>query len=224
MLGIVAVLAGLPVVCEGGLDRERLCQDRLQAIKDLSAALRTVADRASAEAAMPKLEAPARRWLQVAPIFDKLHRAKDARLKTARKQYENSFAYAFDLLTAELRRLENDAELCKICNKNEAFNESFGQRSSLEGQLTKARNDVKTLVYAVVAYRVEHDGQFPGSLADLARVPVTGGPPYISKKRLVDPWGQPFVLERGTVNPKTIVLRIYSIGPPGSNQRIRSWD
>jgi hypothetical protein len=224
ILGLPAILAVTLCSVQQPDDPEKLLKESLQAMQDVTAVLKAVKDKTTAKAAVTKLDAPSKQWIRVSLAIDKLEKSKAEQLYKLKEKQQNLFAYAFDLLAAELKRLDREPELFMICNKNEAFNEAFGQGVSVEGQCIKARIDLKILEHAAVAYRMKNKGIFPDNLAILIYEQDDGGPAYIQKSRLVDPWGLPYVYDVNQRHPETKLPLIYSKGPPGLNMPVRNWD
>jgi hypothetical protein len=197
--------------------------DCLRSVQGLTAILRGIKDVASAEAATRELQGPADEWL---PVAVALHRLQNkvpgpGQLPTKR---DKALAYAFDLLAAEVKRLDSEPPLFATCTQSKPFREMFGEATSPEGKLAKALVDVKILEQAVAAYRVSHDGRVPSYLWQLTQEQVNGVPPLVAKQRLVDPWGKPYVYDvsKRSPPPGTLPL-IMSKGPPGQNLSIRNW-
>jgi general secretion pathway protein G len=93
-----------------------------------------------------------------------------------------------------------------------------------DANVSKAKLDVKTIEQAVSAYQIKNGGQFPQSVQSLAERQQDGGPAYIKDNLILDPWGNPYILDVGSKHPQTDIPLIYSQGPPGMNQPIRNWD
>ncbi len=91
-----------------------------------------------------------------------------------------------------------------------------------DARINRAQVDVKTLEKAVTAYNIKNPTQPLQSLDQLAQVQGDGTSAYITPESLIDPWGQPYVLD-GTPHPTTRVPLILSQGPPGANKPIRNW-
>jgi general secretion pathway protein G len=91
-----------------------------------------------------------------------------------------------------------------------------------DARINRAQVDVKTLEKAVQAYNIKNPTQPLQSLDVLAQLQQDGTAAYISPESLIDPWGQPYVLD-GTPHPTTRVPLIYSNGAPGTNKRIQNW-
>jgi hypothetical protein len=205
-------------------EAETLLKEALQATQDFTAVLKTVKDKTSAEAAVPKLDATAKKWLGGVEALDKLASSKDQQLeKLWKEKYEKLLNANFGLLTMELERLEKMPELMKICEKSETFKNTFGLEVLGEQKVTRAKLDVQTLEKAVLTYQV-NNGQYPQNLKALAEKQPGGGAALIKEPLLVDPWGQPYLFEPNTRHPKTDVPLIYSKGPPGKNMVIRNWN
>jgi general secretion pathway protein G len=93
-----------------------------------------------------------------------------------------------------------------------------------DANIKKAKTDVLTLEKAATTYYLS-GGNYPQNLQILAEVDQqTGRAALIKENMLTDPWGQPYVIDPGTLHPKTRIPLIYSPGPPGHNQPIRNWD
>jgi general secretion pathway protein G len=62
-----------------------------------------------------------------------------------------------------------------------------------EAQRSAAKIQVKTLTQATENYALDHNGNFPNSLADLLKRDQNGKGPYLkTQDALIDPWGNPY--------------------------------
>lgn len=94
------------------------------------------------------------------------------------------------------------------------------------GYLDKANYDgakltIAKIETAVMAFKVQN-GDFPAEISVLAQ-PLNGMPASLEQKDLIDPWGQPYVLDVGTLSA-TGKPRIYSPGPPGTGTPVTNFD
>jgi len=60
---------------------------------------------------------------------------------------------------------------------------------------TRALNKMRAITRAVDLYVNEHKGEFPTSLEELTKPRTDGWPPFLKKKRMIDPWGKPMKYE-----------------------------
>jgi hypothetical protein len=222
----VKTAMGLPVVLAAVFlpflqvdNAEMLMKDGLQATQDLAALLKTVKDKDTAEAALPKLDAPMKLLARVKAGFEKI-KVDEQEEQKLRAKFEKPFAAASDLLKTELKRLQKSPELLKICNKNAAFGEEFG---ALSEEHARATLDLKSLETVVAVYK-KRQGQYPKTLDVLTKKQPDGGSALLAEAGLIDPWGQPYVYEAGNRHQKTDLPLIYSKGPPGQNMPIRNWE
>jgi hypothetical protein len=94
----------------------------------------------------------------------------------------------------------------------------------LNGKLQHATLDVKNLDKAVKRYYADH-GQYPPDFQTLCARQSDGSPALLDPRTLIDPWGQPYIYETGTIGRRLFSSppHIYSHGPPGEGKMISNW-
>jgi hypothetical protein len=194
----------------------------------MTAVLQTVKDKKTAEAALPKLDAPAKQMLRLKGAFSNLEIGKLEQLQKLWPKYDMLFAAAGGQLEKELDRLQEQPALLQVCVSNKSFREFAGwllaeRNLQNEVRISRAQTDVITLEKAVTAYQVKYN-VYPPTLKVLAEAQPDGGIAYIKESMLRDPWGQPYVLDVNVKDPKTQIPLIFSPGPPGQNMPIRNWE
>ncbi len=83
-----------------------------------------------------------------------------------------------------------------------------------------SKGDMSGIVMSLEAHRLEV-GKFPKDLGALTRVPeqVRGRTePYISKKKIVDPWGNPYIYRYPATLEGSVKFDLYSTGSDGADQ------
>ncbi len=177
---LLAVLAG--AVSAGGQDVKKLSQEFADVFGDVNNVLKSIKDKASAEAAAPKLDA----------VYDKVKTLHDNANKLTFEQQKELFKEGGAVQTGgkqfneEAARIEKlfakDAAVWKALEKTKLFKEMEGAK------VDSAKVQLEVLTKACDAHFVR-EAKFPFKLQDLAQ----GNPPIIKDaKSLVDPWGQPF--------------------------------
>jgi general secretion pathway protein G len=90
-----------------------------------------------------------------------------------------------------------------------------------EAKVSKAKIDIKALADVVETYYLKNN-EYPASLVILTQ-PQDGERAYLEPQAIMDPWSHEYMIEPNTVNPATGKPLIYSNGPGGGGQQIRSW-
>ena len=71
-----------------------------------------------------------------------------------------------------------------------------------DARINRAKLDIKNLETAVMAYQT-NNGNFPGTLDELANIDPNGRMAYIEPTLLTDPWGQALCLQsRRRIDPR----------------------
>jgi general secretion pathway protein G len=92
--------------------------------------------------------------------------------------------------------------------------------------LTDTKNDIakvkiKKIEDAASQYKLKY-GDYPDSIAILGE-PIEGSEAYLSDEDIKDPWGNPYVIDKTQLHPKTRKPKIYSQGEPGKSHPISNW-
>ncbi|HYV40145.1 MAG TPA: type II secretion system protein GspG [Gemmataceae bacterium] len=218
---LLTAIAFAALFAQGDANREKLVKENLKAMDDVTAVLKTVKDKDTAEIVVPRLEVVMKRLDAVTESIKKIP-ANDADLAKVNKSYAKELKAARDALAAEDGRLQKLPELNKILFKSPTW--AWAQFNG-KGAVIQAKLDVKGLDQAVTAYYLRKH-HWPESLWILTeRDPIDNSPALLQDQAaLIDPWGNAYQYEPQTFNPKTDKPLIYSNGPPGSNVRITNWD
>jgi general secretion pathway protein G len=86
-----------------------------------------------------------------------------------------------------------------------------------------AKAGVVNLEKAVMAYSLDHQGNFPDSLAVLAQ-PSEGKKAYVEMKDLLDPWNREYTYDHSQQSPTGKPLIMSQGANPGQSKVIRNWD
>jgi hypothetical protein len=204
----------------GDPDPEKVAKDVLQSMQDVTAVLKTVKDKDSADAAARKLEEPAKRLLVAVEAGNKIPR-DDPDVAKVLEKFAEQMAKAGRDFQLEVDRLLKEPELQKILRKSPAWRQSDLQFQ--ESKLARAKLDVKTLEVAIQAWHVKF-AEWPASLEKLTE-PSKDTPAFLLKSALTDPWGRPYRYDPKQRHPKTDVPLIWSDGPipRDAGGRIANW-
>jgi hypothetical protein len=214
-LVLPVLLASAWLAQAGSDDADKAVADYRKAIRDLTATLKTVKDKASAEAAVAKVEESAKR---LSGAIETAKKISPADFQAAAKKLEADLAADSKAFAAELARVMKEPELNGGLAKSAAWKQLTAQES--EARVQRAKVDVVSLEKAALAYKLAN-GNFPESLQAL-----TQGKAYVEPGLLNDPWGRPYQFEPNTVNAKTGAPLIYSTGPDPKDKKgfIRNWN
>jgi hypothetical protein len=202
-------------------DVERAVKNHLQAVQDVTALLKTVKDKESAEAAAAKLEEPAKRLMTANEALKKLARDHAGSPKIDDK-LNQQWTQAGKEFEAEQKRLLKEPALQDILRKSPSWRQLDLQ--SQDANLALARVTVKVLEKAVQVWNAKY-GKWPDSLQDLTKNGPDGGPPFLLEAGLKDPWGRPYHYDATQRHPTTDVPLIWSDGidPRDPACRIANW-
>jgi hypothetical protein len=198
-------------------DADKVLRDSRKATREIAAILKTIKDVKSAEAAVPRLEAPAKALAQAYETSKKLDKAaakalQELEVKNAKELAEEHLAY-----TSEWYRLK--PEWRKAVEKSTAWTQL--QVVQDEAWTQKAKAELQILERAIKTYKATFS-DYPKELMQL--VEPVDGKAIIQKCLLVDPWGFLYQYEPNTLHPKTRIPYIYSLGPPGKDKIIANWE
>jgi hypothetical protein len=223
VLALSVVLLAVPVSQAAGTeDPEKVVKEMLKSMEDVTTLLKTIKDKSSAEAALPKLEEPLKRLAASAEKLKKLPTNLDT--VQAMTKYAKELAAAGLALTTETKRVAQQPEAAKVMAANPAWKQ-LGPDAKPGSAIDRARTDVKALEQAVATYYVKNGG-WPQSLQELAQPQADGGSAYITTALLTDPWGRPYQYDLATRHPKTNLPLIWSNGPNPNDPagRIANWE
>jgi hypothetical protein len=212
-LGVVVLLAFVPTAV-GADDAESLAKEGIGIAKEATTVLKSVTDRASAEAALPKLKALQERFTAATKKFDALKLSAE-QLGQLKPQYVELIRAADDLEgeVARVKKIPAAAAVLKDVFTLKQADEAKTAIAELEkAKIAVARLGAVALMQALDIYKVKH-GEYPATLAALAENQPDGGPALISADKLNDPWGRAYLYN--PVGPKNKGLRpdVWSTGP-----------
>jgi hypothetical protein len=138
-LGLVGVLAALVCSDPQAADAEKLVNEGVKVVQDLGGVLKTVKDKTTAEAAVPKLETMTRGGCGLRSHWKSSRKMTNS---NSRPWSRNTKSEGFGALKTEMSRGLKDAELLKICNTSEAFKQEFG---SFKVEIARAKREVRAL-------------------------------------------------------------------------------
>jgi hypothetical protein len=228
-----AIILAVPFVAwagaRAGEDKlEKIVQDKIKCLQEVTTGLKTMTDAKTAEAALVKMDAALERLYTCDEILGDpkfIGRLQKAKLTD---KYDKPLAEAGTALDKELERLSKVPTVKKVLAEAETWKRwqtlTKEIRAASAANTARAEIDVKSLEQAVVAYFVRH-AVYPGSLDQLAARQPDGSPALIKEEALEDPWGRPYRFDPSQRNPKTDRPRIWSEGPnPGqSGSTIANW-
>jgi Type II secretion system (T2SS), protein G len=84
---------------------------------------------------------------------------------------------------------------------------------------TVAQMKIREITQACQRYWIDHDGQFPFRLEELASRDEDGKGPYLNQQDILDPWGRPFhyeLNENESSGATSSTPKIYCDAPDGS--------
>lgn len=86
-----------------------------------------------------------------------------------------------------------------------------------------ARVQMRNIENALENYKILH-GDYPPSL-EVLTMPEGSKPAPLTDQQILDPWNRPYVLDPGSLHPKTHKPLIYSLGvnPGDPNSRVQNW-
>ncbi|HYV40146.1 MAG TPA: type II secretion system protein GspG [Gemmataceae bacterium] len=226
---IVSAVAFSTLFTFGAPDPDKLFKDAMKAVEETTAILKSVKDKASAEAAVPKLEESISRLLAAHDVMDKIQEGTNeelnAKLQKVRKEFGKQAGELHKALGAEMARVGKQPDLQKVLLQSKSWAKFDGLLQ--QSRLDRARLDVKSLELAVTTYYVKY-GEWPPTLKQLAqRDPKDNSPAFLASEAvLIDPWDRPYEYEPNTLHPKTEKPLIYSHGPDpkDKNGRIANWN
>jgi hypothetical protein len=173
-------------------DEKSVVKDALQAMSDLTDALKTVKDKASAEAGLPKLKTLGKKLDDVLKAASKLS-IDDEKLVAAKAQP----------LNAELSRIDKLPEARAVLKELPFYKKLIEAREGI------ARVQIKVLDDAVEAY-VLSKSELPASLKAL----LEGNTPILKNAdALLDPWKKPYQYDVNGPKNKNKRPDIWTVTP-----------
>jgi general secretion pathway protein G len=90
-----------------------------------------------------------------------------------------------------------------------------------DAKLDRAWQDAVTIAQQAEAYRLQHNGDPPGTLQELTRVDDNGHAVF-EPRNLIDPWGREYQYAPQGGHSNTGKVEVWSTGPRGNTQ-IGNW-
>jgi hypothetical protein len=160
----------------GAEDAEALVKEGLKLVSQTQAILKSVKDKASAEAALAKLKKikSDQRFAALARKFDKLPAEQQKKLQPRLDK-------ALSALEREIKRIETLPRAAAVLRG------VFPLKQAHEAKVSKARVHMLVLENMLDLYKLRED-QYPKTLKELTR----GEDPILKPKHLLDPWKKPY--------------------------------
>jgi type II secretory pathway pseudopilin PulG len=89
-------------------------------------------------------------------------------------------------------------------------------------RISRAKIDCQTIAKAASIYQTQH-GVLPTSIEELTQRQADGTNALLPPEAVLDPWGQHYNYDPGTVHPTTGIPLVFSNGPRDAPQRIQNW-
>jgi hypothetical protein len=219
----VLVLIPAPLLFAGEDTPEALFRETMKAFQEARSLLTAVKDKATAEAARPKLLALGKRLEKLKERGTAIEQdpAKKKRMAELARKSRQELKGILNGMSAEVERIGGlpgaRAALRDVPFLEPAFALAQARRD-------RAKADLQVLTQALDAYAVLNNGSYPESLEVLTQN-KGDQKALVTPKALLDPWGRPYVYEPTTLHPTTGRPLVYSQGPrPGDKAgRIRNW-
>jgi hypothetical protein len=211
VLPALAVCACL--VQAGSEDAEKAVGNWRKAVQDLTAVLKTVKDKTSAEAAVTKVDGAAKRLKETDDACKKV----DANAMLAAISKNSAGITAdFEAFKSEMNRVMNRSEWADVLSKSAEWKAVTKKERDAKAEV--AVTEVRVLEKALQAYKLKN-GNYPAALKDLVDAK------FVEKGPLNDPWGRPYQYDASVVHPDTGVPRIFSTGPDPKDKNgvIANW-
>ena len=191
-------------------DTDQLGKELLAVFQESRDVLKTIKDKETARAALPKLKTLGERQQKVMKALDGLSKKEAAALE---KKHRPAVEPVWKELDKEFVRVEALPGVSAILKATPLFEERRRQKEKI------ALVGVKNLETAVTAYKLNNRGNFPANLTVLTQK-QGGKAAYLEPRDLKDPWGRPYVYDPATLSPTGKPL-IYSQGADPKDPRSR---
>jgi hypothetical protein len=91
-----------------------------------------------------------------------------------------------------------------------------------EGNIAKAKADVKSITDAAAMFKAQHEGKWPANLDELYVQGLDGRGPYLKNVEWkLSPWGTPYVLDPQGMQNNGIQPDVYCVMPDG--KKVVNW-
>jgi hypothetical protein len=199
-------------------DAEALLKESLKLVNDMTEILKSVKDKASAEAALPKLK----------PIDERLAvlKKKEGDLKLSAEEkdqlatkYKAAIETAMKAFGTEVKRVEKLPEVKALLVKELTL---FKKAEKLiqeleETKAVAAKVQIKLIDSAIQLYQLNTD-QVPKSLKALTE----GDKPALKPEALIDPWGKPYQYDPAGPKNKGKKPDVWTVTP--GKKVIGNWE
>jgi hypothetical protein len=213
-LGVAILLAFAPSAV-GADDPKSLLKEGIAISKEAVTVLKSVTDKASAEAALPKLKALGERFEAYRKKLDALGTLPGEQTNRLKPQYEELIetGIALQIEVGRVKKLPAAAAVLKDVFPLKQTDEEKAIRAELEKvKITAARIGAVALTQALEVYKVKH-GEYPATLEALAQNQPDGGPALVPADRLIDPWGRAYLYNPAGPKNKGLKPDVWSTGP-----------
>jgi hypothetical protein len=200
-------------------DIEPYFKEAVKLTHEVTDLLKTVKDKASAEAASAKMKAFDEQIAVLKKKEAEFAESSPKELQRLRTKYQTEFETAFKALGTELDRIEKLPEAKAQLVKESAFiKRAYETVAQLdEAQIRFARVQIEKIETAVVAYKVK-TGAYPKTLDEL----TTGKEPYLEKEDLSDPWKKAYKYDPDGPKHKGTKPDVWTVAP--NKKVIGNWE
>jgi hypothetical protein len=194
---------------------DRLIEEEIAINEGVAAALKPVVDEKTAKAALPALQALAKRQGMLDAQRAVIGPVPPQVAEALAKKYGQKRDAARKAVQSEIVRV------AKLPGVYALYADLCFFKATEAERMEVARLRVKTLTLCLDLYKVKN-GDYPKSLEQLAREQPDGGSPLLPPEGLTDPWGGRFHYD--PAGPKNMGLRadVWAV-PPGKAEPIGNW-
>jgi hypothetical protein len=184
-IGLLALVPSLTLA----EDAEADLKDSIKLATDFTDVLKSVKDKASAEAAVPKLKALDERFAVLKKKEGDIQKLSAEERKKLQTKYGKAFVTAMKAIGPELKRIEKLPDVKALLKKKSVLvkkmYEDMEQSEKLKVNI--AKTEIKTIDTVLQSYFLRF-GEFPKNLKALAK----GEKPFLDAESLTDPWKKPY--------------------------------
>ena len=207
-LVVIALLAPARAPTE---DAEAVRKESLKLISDLADILKSVKDKAGAEAALPKLKAIDQRLTAQKKKLNDL-KLSDEELTQVETRLKDSSAATLKAWEPELQRVEKLPEVYALLVKEVAYFKELD-----EAKTTLARVRIQLIDFVIREYQ-QNTNELPKSL----KVLTAGDKPALAADALLDPWKKPFQYDAAGPKNKGKKPDVWTVTP--DKRVIGNWE
>jgi hypothetical protein len=213
-LGVAILLAFVPTAV-GADDPESLLKEVTATHTEAATVLKSITDRASAEAGLSKLKALDERVDVVCKKLKALGELSEEQKRQLRPQFAEVLKAIQDLLR-EKARIEKLPAAAAVLKDVFPLKQGDEKKAALAvmglDRITVARSDTLRFTLALEIYKVKH-GKYPATLAALAEKQPDGGPVLVPAELLNDPWGRAYRYDPAGPKNEGFKPDVWSTGP-----------